>query len=56
MAPPLQDAADDKQVDIARHAAEDRSEGEEADGGCKHNACAEAIGHPTADWNEDGKA
>ncbi len=52
----LQDAADDKQVDVARHAAEDRSEGEEADGGRKHKARAEAVGHPAADWNEHGKA
>ena len=52
----LQDAAGDEQMDVARYAAEKRSEGEEADRGRKHAARSEPIRHPAADRNENREA
>jgi len=52
----LQDAAGDKQMDVARYPAKERAKGEETDCGGEYATCAEAVGHPTADRNEDGKA
>jgi hypothetical protein len=43
-------------VDVSRDAAKERSKREEADRGREHPARSEAIGHPAADWNEDGEA
>src|SRR5277367_3646277 len=48
----LQNAESDQQVDVAGHAAEERTQREDTDRGREDATGAEAIGHPTADGNE----
>ncbi len=52
----LQNPAGDQQMDVARYAAEKRSQREEADGGGKYPARAESVRHPAADGNEHRQA
>src|SRR5271168_3100884 len=42
-------------MDVAGYAAKKRSQGEEANRGCKHLTRSETVSHPAADRDEDGK-
>ena len=52
----LQDATRDQQMDVARYAAEKRTQGEEANRRREYAAGSEAVRHPAADRNEDRQA
>ena len=52
----LQDAASHQHVDVGREAAQHRAQGEDADRRGEDAPRAEAVGHPAADRDEDGKA
>ena len=52
----LEDAARDEQMEVARDAAEERAEREDADRRREDAARAEAIGDPAADRDEDREA
>ena len=52
----LKDAAGNEQMNVGADAAEERAEGEEADGRAEYAPRAKAICHPAADGNENGEA
>ena len=51
----LEHTAEDELMDVGGDAAEQGAKGEDADGGGEDVASAEAVGHPAADGDEDGK-
>ena len=51
----LEDSAGDERVDVGGETAEERAEGEDANGGGEDAAGSELVGYPTADGDEDGE-